>query len=188
MNMPQFCPDITKVEKPEFRPYMVECAYDYYMICITSPHQRMGIQNVMCALAIEVLLKSFNADVTSNQGRLDETYRFNKKGSLAPNANAHDLMVLYNSLPPEIQMYLFDKEDIDTLESNKDLFTSGRYTYEVNANQTHSDDLIKLAASLVCKIVYLYSKRGCQDPFIIHFDVNKLFFNHVQPILWWPQS
>lgn len=183
MNTPLFFPDITKIEKLEFRPYMIECAYDYYMICITSSHQRIGIQNVMCALAIEVLLKSFNADVTSNQGRLDETYAFNKKSALPQNANAHDLMILYRSLPSNIQIYLFDKIDLDILNSNKDLFLSSRYIYEANANQTHNDDLIKLAAKLICKIVYLYSKRGCQDPFIVQFDVNKLFFNHVQPIL-----
>lgn len=185
MNSANFCPDVSGVESIEFRPYMIECAYDYYMICTTSPHQRMGIQTVMCALAIEVLLKSFNSVVTSNHGRLDETYEFDKKNSLSKGSNAHDLVILYDSLPLNIQKYLFDSVDLNILKSNKDLFLSGRYVYEANANNIHHDDLIKLAACLICKVVYLYSKHGCNDPFITQLDIDGLYFDQVQPLLFY---
>lgn len=139
----------------------------------------MGIQTVMCALAIEILLKSFNAVVTSNHDRLDETYKFDKKNSLANDSNAHDLMILYESLPLNIQNYLFDSIDIQILKSNKDLFLSSRYAYEANANNIHHDDLIKLTACLICKMVYLYSKHGSDEPFITQLDIDGLYFSQV---------
>ncbi|WP_147173455.1 hypothetical protein [Pseudomonas sp. SJZ079] len=176
----KFCPDISGITSIEFRPYMVESAYDYYMICTTSPHQRMGIQTVMCALAIEILLKSFHAKVTGNHGQLNETYEFSKKEALPKQANAHDLIVLYHALPEKIKNFLLDSVDLEILATNKDLFTHGRYIYESSANKTHNNDIIKLAACLICKVVFLYKQLGCVDPFIIPFDIEKLYFSQVQ--------
>jgi len=184
MSNVKFSPDISGIKSIEFRPYMIECAYDYYMVCTTSTHQRMGIQAVMAALAIEVLLKSFNSKVTGNNGRLDETYEFNKKEVLPKRSNAHDLVVLYNSLPKSIQSYLFDYSEFQIIELNKDLFTTSRYIYEESANTIHDDDIIKLAACLICKVAYLYLKQGCNDPFIKNLDIDNLFFSQVQPIFW----
>jgi hypothetical protein len=39
---------------------------------------------------------------------------------------------------------------------------------------------MKLAIKLVCKTLYLYKQRGCSDPFVTAFDVNAVFFTHVQ--------
>ncbi|WP_139124189.1 hypothetical protein [Aliivibrio fischeri] len=149
---------------------------------MSATHRRMGVQTVMSALAIEVLLKSFNAKVTGNHGRLDETYEFNKKESLPKGSNAHDLTVLYNSLPKSVQGYLFDRSDFEIIEINKDLFTTSRYVYEQSANNIHNDDIIKLAACLICKVVYLYLKQGCDDPFIKLFDIEKLYLSQNQAI------
>jgi len=179
----KFCPDISGIAPIELRPYMVESAYDYYMICITSPHQRMSIQTVMCALAIEILLKSFHAKVTGNHGKLNETYGFNKKESLPKEANAHDLIALYEALPKEIKEYLFKPVDLDILADNKDLFTQSRYVYESTANRSHNDSIIKLAACLICKIIFLYKQRECADPFITSFYIEEFYLNQVQQIL-----
>jgi hypothetical protein len=182
MNSIRFSPDISDVGSIEFRPYMIECAYDYYMVSMTATHQRMGIQTVMSALAIEVLLKSFNSKVTGNHGRLDETYEFNKHEALPKRSNAHDLFILYHSLPKSIQSYLFDYSDFEIIESNKDLFTTSRYVYEQSANSIHNDDIIKLAACLICKVAYLYLKQGCGDPFVKTLDIDKLYLSQNQVI------
>ncbi|WP_368210430.1 hypothetical protein [Aeromonas sp. R4-2] len=177
-----FCPSIAGIDSVDFRPWMLENAYDYYTICTESPHQRMEIQRTMCALSIEIILKSFHATVTSNHGKLNETYEFNKKRSLPKNSNAHDLLVLYDALPMNVQRYLFDTFGVEVITTNKDLFTQSRYAYEQSANTIHNDDIIKLTAFLICKTVFLYRELGCNDPFIKRFDIEKLFLSRVQPI------
>ncbi|ODS14398.1 hypothetical protein BCD66_10860 [Pseudoalteromonas tetraodonis] len=180
----RFCRSIAGIESVDFRPYMIESAYDYYMVSVTSPHQRMGIQTVMCALSIEIILKSFHTTVTSNHGRLNETYDFNKKDALPKKSNAHDLIVLYEALPKNIQRYLFDRSDLKVLFTNKNLFTQSRYAYELSANPVHNDEIIKLAACLICKMVFLYRELGCKDHFIELFDIENLYFSRVQSFLW----
>ncbi|NOH31738.1 hypothetical protein [Vibrio mediterranei] len=184
MSDVKFSPSIGGIENVDFRPYMLEHAYDYFAISTTSPHQRMGIQTVMCALSIEIILKSFHSVVVSNHGKLNETYEFNKRDALPKRSNAHDLVVLYEALPPNIQRYLFDAVDLKVLTTNKDLFTQSRYAYEQSANSSHNDQVIKLAARLICKVVFLYRQLGCNDPFIELFDIDKLYFDRVQSFHW----
>lgn len=184
MSNLRFCHNIDEIDNVIFRPYMIENAYDYYIISTTSPHQRMGIQTVLCALSIEIILKSFHVTVVSNQGQPNETYKFNKKDALPPNANAHDLMVLYQALPVNIQKYLFNPNDLGVLAESKDLFTKSRYAYEPEANMLHDDDIIKLTACLICKMVFLYRELGCTDHFIELFDIDALYFSKVQQFLW----
>jgi hypothetical protein len=140
----------------------------------------MGIQEVMCALAIEILLKSFHAEVTGNHGKLNETYGFKKSETLSGKARAHDLKVLYDALPEKIKQYLFNSGDLNILESDKDLFTLSRYSYESGAKSSHSNGIIKLAACCICKVIFLYKQLGCTDPFIKHFDIDDLYFSDVQ--------
>lgn len=178
----KFSPDVGHINSVDFRPYIVECAHDYYIVSNESPHQKMGVQCVMSALAIEVLLKSFNSEVARNEGRLNEKYRFDSS-ALPKGANSHNLSVLVGALPEEIAKYLFSSSDLDVIEKEKDLFTSSRYVYEPEAKITHHDGIIKLAAKLICKVVYLYKQQGCDDPFIENFDVENLYFTHVQRFL-----
>ncbi|MFC3912521.1 hypothetical protein ACFOSS_03435 [Pseudaeromonas sharmana] len=182
MGVIELCLDTDGIDPIEFRPYMVESAYDYYMICTTSPHQRMGIQTVMCALSIEILLKSFHVTVSGNHGKLNETYKFDKADVLPKRADGHDLIELYNVLPEKIKAFLFDSDDVEILKSHRDLFTRSRYAYESSAKKLHYSDIIKLAAHLICKITYLYRVQGCTDPFISSFDIEGLYFSHVQPV------
>lgn len=179
----EFTPDTSQVEKIDFRPYMVECGFDYYMVAKKSPHQRMAIQCILSALAIEVILKSFNAEVAGNHGLLNETYKFDR--SLLPKKSAsHDLVVLADALSPSVRKYLFDKHDLQVIEENRSIFTSSRYVYEQTANTIHFDDIIKLAAKTLCNVIYLYKKQGCDDPFILHTNVNELYFGDVQQFFW----
>lgn len=79
---------------------------------------------------------------------------------------------------------MFDKNDLTVLVKNKDLFKHSRYVYEQSANTIHFDDIIKLAAKLICKVVCLYKGQGCEDPFIKQFDVDELYFNDVQQFIF----
>ncbi|MFZ6040273.1 hypothetical protein ACOV11_07140 [Vibrio natriegens] len=187
MSNLKFCPDISEIDSVEFRPYMIENAYDYFIISTNSPHQRMGIQSVLSALCIEIILKSFHVTVASNHGKLNETYVFSSKESLPRKSNPHDLMTLYYVLPENIKRYLFDAVDLKVLLENKELFTQSRYAYEPNANTIHHDDIVKLAASLICKIVYLYREFGCTDPFIEYFNIEELYFTRVQQFVWYSE-
>ncbi len=181
--MMKFIPDISQVEEITFRPYMIECGFDYYMVAEKSEHQRMEIQCVMSALAIEVLLKSFNAEVSGNHGQLNETYKFSRS-SLPKNTDPHDLVVLTEALPPSLREYLFDHSDLRVINKNRSIFKRSRYVYEQSANTVYFNDIIKLAAKTLCHVIYLYKERGCKDPFILHTDVNELYFGKVQQFVW----
>jgi hypothetical protein len=181
-----FEPNIDNVSQINFRPYMIECAFDYYSMAVNSNHTRMGLQSVMCALSLEVILKSFNVSIAENDGGLHEEYNFDKsalieEGILPKGANVHDLIVLYESIPLNIQEYLFESFELGTLRENRKLFINSRYVYEKSANKIHNDDLIKLTARVICKMLYLYKKQGCSDFFIEGFDIDKLYFSHTQP-------
>ncbi len=180
--MMEFVPNISKVEIIDFRPHMIECGFDYYMLAEKSSHQRIEIQCVMSALAIEVILKSFNAQVVGNLGQINETYKFDRS-SLPKKADPHDLVTLTEALTPSVCTYLFDKSDLKVIEKNRSIFKSSRYVYEQTANTIHFDDIIKLAAKTLCKVIYLYKKRGCKDPFILHAKVNELYFGSVQQFI-----
>lgn len=161
---------------------MIECAYDYYMVAKTASHQRMGLQSVLSVLSIEILFKSFNALAVGNISKPNETYIFDRK-SLPKKSDPHDLIILYHSLPLDIAKFLVNKNELEILEKYRESFKSSRYIYEPNASKLHRDDIIKLAAKLICYVVFLYKEQGCKDSFIQYFNVDEFFFNDVQKFL-----
>lgn len=183
----EFKTDASAINTIEFRPYMIETAYDYYSLAKKSRHHRMSLQCVISALSVEVSLKSFNSIITANPGKPNENYKFNTS-VLPSRTDAHDLVNLANALPTAVYKYLLAQEDIITIESNRDLFKKSRYAYEREANSSHSDDIIKLAAKLICKIIFLYQQKGCTDSFISSFDTSELYFNDVQRFLFSPSE
>ncbi len=174
--------DTQSLPKVDFRPYMIECAYDYYMVAKTASHQRMGLQSVLSVLSIEILFKSFNALAVDNIGQPNETYIFDRK-SLPKKSDSHDLITLYHSLPDDIAKFLVSENELETLHKYRAYFKSSRYIYEPSANKSYRDDIIKLAAKLLCYVVFLYKQQGCKDSFIQYFDVDELYFNDVQKFL-----
>lgn len=179
----RFCPDVQGLPTVDFRPYMIETAYDYFSVGTTTLHKRMGLTCVLSALSLEICLKSFFAIVAGNPGKLNESYQYDKK-LLPKGSNGHGLSQFAEALAPEIRNYLFDSNDLETLRINSELFTRSRYTYEPQANKAHNDDIIKLAAKTVCNLTYLYRAQGCQDPFIKNFDIDKLYFSAVQWLIY----
>lgn len=180
-----FAPDMGAVGPIEFRPFMLEVAWDYCQTVLQSKHQRGLISQAIGALAIEIVLKSFNATVDGNKGELTETYKFN--GSvLPPKANAHNLKHLMEALRPDVRAYLLSSLQVKTILEHQDAFSKSRYIYEPSAPTSASGEPMKLAVELICKAVYLYKQRGCGDRFIAGFNVDAAYFHHVQQVLLFP--
>ncbi|WP_374537965.1 hypothetical protein [Chitinimonas taiwanensis] len=179
MNL--YAPDTSVVGPVDFRAPMVEVAWNYCQLVIGSSFQRGMIEQTLAALAIEITLKSYNAVAVGNIGKLNETYQFQlPQGFKLPPKDRHNLVALAGLLRADLRHYLIEPLDEDVLEANKDAFSDSRYSYEPDAPKSFSNSAMKLAIKLICKTVYLYKQRGCTDPFVSTFDVNAVFFTHVQ--------
>lgn len=179
MNL--YAPDTSVVGPVDFRAPMVEVAWNYCQLVIGSSFQRGMIEQTLAALAIEITLKSYNAMAVSNIGKLNETYQFQlPQGFKLPPKDRHNLVALAGLLRADLRRYLIEPLDESVLEANKDAFSNSRYSYEPYAPEFSSDSAMKLAIKLICKTIYLYKQQGCVDPFVNTFDVNTVFFTHVQ--------
>lgn len=196
-----FCPDVSAVPTVAPRPFMIEVAWKYCRAGLADAEQNgldMATQ-ALGTLAIEIVLKSYNAVVTANDGSLDERYSFDRNALLqtvstdgtaksskasrkSRSIDQHNLRHLADALPPAIKAYLLNEADDDSISEHQDAFKQCRYYYEQAVPATYDDTMIRLAVALICKTVYLYQQQGCTDPFIRMFDVNRLYMRHVQPI------
>lgn len=175
----EFDPPISNLPRPEFRPAMIECAYDYCMTCLCTTHKRGAIQSALAALAIEIVLKSFSARPSDKIGTVDERYQFVRSGAAVKSkGRGHGLVDLANSIPAHYREYLFSGEDFITLEESDSDFSVERYYYEESARGYHSDSSMRLAISIICKIVFLYKAHGCNDLFISLFNVDNVYFKY----------
>lgn len=180
--MYQYLPEIpSDITRMDFRAYMVESAYKYYMTAIKSSYNDIATKAVICALAIEIILKSYNAQITKNEGKIDENYSF-KKPTKSVN-DPHDLLQLANAIPSSVQQYLLSERELKTLKENKDLFKLSRYLYEAQARDYYCDDIIDLACELICKTILLYKRLGCTDVFITCVNVDDIYFGHKRRFL-----
>ena len=161
---------------------MIETAADYFFVTKKCGNMKGYITTSISALSLEIMLKSFNAEVSTNLGKINETYAPNSKVKRLRHGKAHDLVCLHDLIDPVFQKYLFSESDVETLTKYRSVFTSDRYGYEAAAKGVHTDCLEKLAGATLCKIVFLYKKFGCTDPFIVNFDVDQTYFSYVQHV------
>lgn len=178
MNL-EYVPDTHTVGVVEFRPHMLEVAWNYCQLVLRSGQQWGMIEQALASLSIEIVLKSFNAVVVGNVGELNETYQF-QVPSGAKVSNKHNLVALAGLLRSDLRQFLIEPLDEEVLEENQDAFSDSRYYYEASAPKSSSDSAMKLAVKLICKTLYLYKQRGCTDPFVAAFDINAVFFTYVQ--------
>jgi hypothetical protein len=174
-----YVPDISSVDSIDFRPYMAEVAWNYCQLVLESKLQRGLIEETIAALAIEIVLKSYNAVAVENIGQINEAYQFRvPPGVRVP--NKHNLVALANLLRSDLREYLIEPLEEEVLREHQDAFSNSRYFYEATAPNSSSDAAMKLAVKLICKTLFLYKLRGCNDPFVIAFNVDAVFFTHVQ--------
>jgi hypothetical protein len=177
----KYVPNITAVGIVDFRPFMLEVAWNYCQLVLRSSLQRGMIEQTLAALAIEIVLKSFNSVVIDNAGELNETYQFQVPLGVKM-SNKHNLVALAALLRPDVRQYLIEPLDEEALQDNQDAFSNSRYYYETSASKSSSDAAMRLAIKLICKTLFLYQQRGCSHPFVNAFDVNAVFFTHVQRV------
>ncbi len=166
----------------ELRPEMIECAFNYFYSIECSTFKPFFIHNVICALSIEIIFKSFNSIIMNNYGEFDSSYAFTKPKTHKEHFDAHNLISLHTSLPEHIRNYLLSYDEVEIIKSHEITFTQARYSYEKNAAQIFDDSLMRLTARLLCKIVNIYRQNGCNHPFIEQFDINKVYCLYNQTI------
>lgn len=179
----QFEPDIASLPPIQFRPFMIETAHDYFKTVSCSTHERGLVRQTFGVLAIEIVLKSYIARVSDCVGQLDERYEVDRSVLPGKPSDLHNLKYLAQALDPRVRSYLLELADEQEIEEHQDSFKKSRYFYERTAPLCSSDGPLNLAAKLLCKTVFLYKQRGCDDPFIRTFDVDRLYFSVVQPIM-----
>lgn len=179
----QFEPDIASLPPIQFRPFMIETAHDYFKTVSCSTHERGLVRQTFGVLAIEIVLKSYIARVSDCAGQLDERYEVDQSALPGKPSDLHNLKYLAQALDPRIRSYLLELADEQEIEEHQDSFKKSRYFYERTAPSCSSDGPLSLAAKLLCKTVFLYKQRGCDDPFIRAFDVNRLYFSVVRPFM-----
>jgi hypothetical protein len=177
----KYVPDTASVGLVDFRPFMVEVAWNYCQLAIDA--QRGMIGQTLAALAIEIVLKSYTAVVVENAGELNEAYQFQPPAGSPKPLNRHNLIALAALLRPDVRLYLFDRSDEEILQEHQDTFSDSRYFYEPTAPISSSGAPLKLAIKLICATLFLYKQRGCVDPFVVRFDVDDAYFKHVLRIV-----
>lgn len=182
-----YTPTITTVGSVDFRPYMVEVAWNYCQLVLGSTLKRGLIEQTLAALAIEIVLKSYNAVVVGNVGELNETYHFQLPVG-AKVSNKHNLVALAGLLRADLRQFLIEPLDEVVLEENQNAFSNSRYYYEASAPTFSTDCAMKLAIKLICKTLFLYKQRGCNDPFVIRFNVNAIYFKYVEHYAFFPAT
>lgn len=179
----EYSPNTSAVGHVDCRPFMIEVAWNYCQLVLSSSLRRGLIEQTLAALAIEIVLKSYNSVVVGNAGQLTETYQFQvPSGVKVP--NKHNLVALADLLRPDIRQYLIEPLDQEDLQENQDAFSNSRYYYEATAPQSSSDGAMRLAVKMICKTLLLYKQRGCRDRFVAAFDVNAVFFTYVQQVVF----
>lgn len=179
----RYVADVSKLPDIAFRPAMIESAWSYCDAVIKSGNKLSLVGETLAALAIEIVLKSFSAEVAANEGRLNEKYKFVAQTNLK-GKDRHNLCHLAGSLHPAVRKFLFNEQEEAIIAEHACTFTEHRYAYETTAPSCTSDSAIKLAIKIVCDVVYLYKQRGCADPFISDFPVDQIYFRHVQPMMY----
>ncbi|MBC4859521.1 hypothetical protein ACNAT8_26795 [Klebsiella quasipneumoniae] len=146
-------------------PYMVETAFNYFMTAQTASHKKGVIQNVLSALSIEIIIKSYYAVISDKKGSIDERYKIEKEYQ----TRSHNLRDMLEKLPPRIREYLFSESDLIIISRNPEIFQNSRYLYEPGVSSSSLDALDRLAASVIYKTVMLYKHNECEDSFISLF-------------------
>ncbi|MBW4965307.1 hypothetical protein KZZ04_02865 [Pseudoalteromonas sp. CR1] len=131
-------------------PHMIETSYLYLKSSELMWPYSISISIVNSALALEILLKSFNCRVINDEQY--EKYQFNSK-VLNKGENAHDLMHLYDALPDTIKHKLSNDFDLDLIKKYRHTFTNSRCIYEKNAITGGSTALMEMTALLLRKTV-----------------------------------
>ncbi len=148
-------------------PWLVELSNKYYTAArlLAQQGNLLGVAQINAALSVEILIKSFLVEATSDFGTVHERYRFRALYG----AKAHNLTSLYRKLPREVRRSVFSPSNARWLNKYKNTFTNARYEYEEGAPLISDSILIEVAGELIPRVVDFYRRQGSRDPWILSY-------------------
>ena len=165
-------------------PWMVESAHKYLKaanILYRADPNLLHIASVNAALGLEILLKSFIANITKNEGKVHEKYRPNKdalkashailkeKGEVGDRLDSHDLLLLFYAVPEEVRKAVNLHRFEISIRTCRHVFAGSRYEYEAESPTGFCDTAIQALNILVPNTVHYYKQHGCTDSWIISY-------------------
>lgn len=167
-----------------FAPWMVESANKYLRaseILFRTDGNLLHVASINAAIGLEILLKSFGANVTENEGTVYQNYEPNTpaireahkmlvaKGDAEERLNFHDLLILYFAIPEPVRkavnLHRFER----TIEHCRHLFAGSRYEYEAKSRVGSDDSAIQALGDLIPNVVTYCKQQGSTDPWIHHY-------------------
>lgn len=150
----------------ENRPWMIEVSHDYIKASRLLWRNNLSVPSlVTAALGVEILFKSFLAEVDGPSGGLGEMYRFDKK-TYGIN-DGHNLLELFDAIPDDIKSDLKlhkYREMINDYYQRP--FVDERYSYEKSASGGYTDILTDIGEEILGIVIDAYQNNGCNDPWI----------------------
>lgn len=168
-----------------FAPWMVESAYKYLRaseILFRTDRNLLHVASINAAIGLEILLKSFDANVTENGGTLYQNYEPNtpairaahkmllESGDAEERLNFHDLLILYFAIPEPVRIAVNLHRFETTIEHCRHLFAGSRYEYEAKSRTGFDDSAIQALRVLVPNVVTYCKQQGCTDPWILTYS------------------
>jgi hypothetical protein len=149
---------------------MIAASYDYITGAkLLWANHKPAPAFVVAAIGLEILLKSFLAEVDGPPGGIGEQYLFDKRAH-GIKGHGHNLLELFNAAPPDVISRLQFGEYRSWIEDYfQEPFVRARYPYEKGASASYSSVLIEIAEEMLDKVVRAYKAQGCDDPWIIQY-------------------
>ncbi|KAA0135388.1 hypothetical protein FYZ48_18945 [Gimesia chilikensis] len=153
----------------DFRPWMIEAAYDFIRSSrLLWDNNLYSPSMVNVGVGLEILFKSFNAEIDGPQSTTDEPYM--AEHYRYAGAHTHNLSELFDKIPKAIRNQLGIQPYRDYLIDKFDtLFVSARYPYEKEALSGGTEAIIDVAEEIIAKIIAFYKLEGCDDKWIRDF-------------------
>ena len=153
-------------------PWMIEVAYEYSKAArLTYNNKLLNSSQILAALSIEILFKSFFAEEGKVTEGIGKTHRF-CKGRSGIKGHGHDLSQLYSIIPNEIVEKLeLKKHRDDIADFFHEHFIKARYPYENGAIGSYSDVIIEIAEEMIRNTILYYRELGSDDPFITSVEI-----------------
>lgn len=151
----------------EFRPWMIEASHDYLKASRLLWKNRLSVPSLTtAAIGVEILFKSFLAEVDGLSGGIGEKYRFKKETHKIGNSG-HNLLDLFNAIPDDIKsdlnLYQYAEYFRDYYQKP---FVDDRYPYEKTASGSYSEILTDIGEEMLSKVISYYKEKKCDDPWI----------------------
>lgn len=149
----------------EFRVWMIESSSEYIKGSrILWNHELLLPAWIDAGIGLEILLKSFLAEVDGPVGGIGEQYKFDAKKR---KTNGHDLLALFDAIDPAVINQLrFGPYRDYFLENLRTPFLDRRYPYEREAASGITSVITDIAEEMLDKVIRAYKALGCTDPWI----------------------